>query len=154
MLNTFIVGFSNGAYMANSLLFRASYFFRAEATVAGLITEQTLTNYKPSRPTPVFHIHGTSDGSIHGVAKYRVPSADSLVNYWSHFNATTTIDTLQFTSNTIAYYHRNGENNSEVWYYKINNGSHHVWPGSGERGDIAGFNACNEIWKFFRKYIA
>ncbi len=150
--NTFIVGFSNGAYMANSLLFRASDVFRAEATVAGLVMEQTLSNYRPSRPIPVFHMHGTSDGSIHGIAEHRVPSADSLVNYWSHFNDTATSDSLQLTSNTTAYYHRNGKNNTEVWYYKINDGGH-VWPGSGERGDVAGFNACSEIWKFFRKYL-
>jgi polyhydroxybutyrate depolymerase len=149
---TYVTGFSMGGAMCNLLAFDAMDVFKAVAPVAGFISANVWSSKNPQNAIPYFVIHGTSDPivSINGYANGD-PSIQSIADYWTSQNNCTTTDTVQFNTNTTAYYNRNGTNGNEVWYYKID-GQGHAWPGSGWSGDVSGFNACDVIWNFFRKY--
>jgi poly(3-hydroxybutyrate) depolymerase len=77
------------------------------------------------------------------------PEVDSIIHFRSELNECQTIDTAEISANTMAYYHRNGIDGNEVWYYKINNHSHQ-WPG--ENNDASGIDANKVIWKIFMQY--
>jgi polyhydroxybutyrate depolymerase len=152
---TFAAGFSMGAAMCNILALDASETFKAVAPVAGFAVQYIWSEKDPQFTIPYFTIHGTADHvvSISGLLRGD-PSVENIVDYWQTMNDCTTIDTVQFTTNTTAYYYRNQENGREVWYYKIE-GQGHVFPGDPYAmlgTDVSGFNACQEIWRFFRKW--
>lgn len=158
---TFATGFSMGGSMCNLLAMDAGDIFKAVAPVAGYFEQSVwISTPGPVMPIPYFSIHGTNDSviPINGNAGSTVwkggPAIQAIVDYWETQNDCKTTDTVQFTTNTTAYYHRNGTDNHEVWYYKIG-GQGHEFPGgwnihSGT--DVSGFNACKEIWRFFRKW--
>jgi polyhydroxybutyrate depolymerase len=151
---TFATGFSMGGAMCNLLALDANDVFKAVAPVAGFVYENVWTTRNPLNAIPYFAIHGTADQvvSINGFGTTGVTSIQSITDYWSNQNNCTLTDTVQYTTNTSAYYHRNGINGNEVWFYKIS-GQDHVFPGDPKAiaYDVSGFNACTEIWKFFRK---
>lgn len=161
---TFATGFSQGGAMSNILATDAGDVFRAIAPVAGYFDKSVWeVPFTPVMKVPYFAIHGTDDPIIpingnSGFSGWQGgPPIQTIVDYWKTQNNCSTSNTVQLTSNTTAYYHKNGINNNEVWYYKIN-GQSHSWPSpansaiNGYFGDVAGFNACQEIWKFFRKW--
>ena len=76
------------------------------------------------------------------------PQVSDVVNYWAAKNNCTTVDTLFIPQRTTAFYHRNGTNNQEVWFYRLNNWGH-VWP---LRTYGTSYNASSVIWEFFSMY--
>ena len=153
---TFATGFSMGAAMCNLLALDANETFKAVAPVAGFVYQNIWSIKNPQYPIPYFTIHGTADPivSINGYGEGN-PSIQNIVDYWKTKNNCSTTDTIQLTTNTIAYYSRNVITGNEVWFYKIN-GQGHIFPGdphyTNSGIDVSGFNGCLEIWKFFRKW--
>jgi polyhydroxybutyrate depolymerase len=152
---TFVTGFSAGGAMSNLLALDAGDVFKAAAPVAGFVFQSNWNSKNPQDIVPFFAIHGTDDKfiSINGYSAGD-PSTQEIVNYWATKNNCTASDTVQYTANTTVYHYTNGTNGKEVWFYKVN-GMDHVFPGDPNTkagADISGFNACVEIWKFFRKY--
>jgi polyhydroxybutyrate depolymerase len=152
---TFATGFSMGGAMCNLLALDATEKFKAVAPVAGFAFQSIWSDKNPQYSIPYFTIHGTADQivPISGFGRSD-PSVQDIVDYWVVMNSCSTQDTVQFTENTSAYYYRNGTNGNEVWYYKIS-GQNHVFPGDPNARvgtDVSGFNACVEIWRFFKKW--
>lgn len=152
---TFVTGFSMGAAMCNILALDASETFKAVAPVAGFALQNIWSVKNPQYIIPYFTIHGTTDPTVpingYGLGS---PSVQSIVDYWQIENNCTAPETVQISSNTTAYYYRNGTNGNEVWFYRID-GQGHVFPGDPKARagtDVSGFNACIEIWRFFRKW--
>lgn len=152
---TFSCGFSNGGFMSYTLACEAPNVFRAIASVAGTMSRNTWNNCNPSEPIPVLQISGVNDelvpidGSMSSVGGWGgAPPMDTIIYYWANLNSCTTIDTVFIPSSTTAFYHRNGINDNEVWYYKIDNWGHE-WPASGNE---SGTNASEVIWEFFSRF--
>lgn len=154
---TYATGFSVGGAMCNLLALDANDTFKAVAPVAGFVSQSIWEDKNPRFYIPYFTIHGTEDQivNINGISE-NDPSVQNIVDYWRTANNCATQETVQFTTNTTAYYYRDGTLGKEVWFYKISR-LNHIWPGAGSSlnsffTDVSGFNACQEIWNFFRKW--
>lgn len=149
--NVFVTGFSMGGFMSNRLACELNSRIRAIASVSGTIGNSLSCN--PPAAIPVCHFHGTSDQTVAYTGNMYGNDAEELVNYWvTNDNCDTIpiIDSIPDTANdgkTVVHYsYLNGDNNSEVEFYKIINGAHE-WlflPNN----DIS---YTLKIWNFFRK---
>ena len=152
---TFVFGMSNGGFMSYTLACEASDVFSAIASVTGTMSGFDWNNCNPSKPIPALRIHGVDDdvvpidGSIGAWGGWGgAPHADEVVSFWANLNGTTTIDSVFLAPSTNAFYHRNGQNGNEVWYYRIDNWGHR-WPGS---SSDTGTIASEVISGFFSKF--
>jgi len=157
---TFSCGFSNGGFMSYTLSCEAPEVFNAIATVAGTMSGYTWNNRNISEPIPILHIHGIDDESVPIDGSMGpwggwggAPSMDTIIEYWVNLNNCTTTENVTVSDNTNAFYHRDGINGNEVWYYKIDNYGH-AWPSyDPENPDYnPGINASEVIWEFFEAY--
>jgi len=148
----FITGFSMGGFMSNRMACEMSGTFTAIASVSGTIGTGVSCN--PEFPIPVCHIHGTNDGTVAYTGNSYGNDAEDLVEYWRNFNncdltpTVTNLPDLAADERTVDYYYYgNGDNNTTVEFYKVNNGEHD-WMYL-PNYDIS---YTLEIWKFFRKH--
>ncbi|MCK5743000.1 MAG: T9SS type A sorting domain-containing protein [Chlorobi bacterium] len=154
--HTFVCGMSNGGFMSYTLACEASDVFSAIASVTGTMSGYTWNNCDPAKPIPILEIHGVDDetvpidGSLVSYGGWGgAPHLDKVVEFWAEKNACTISDSVFLLESTHAYYYRNGINNNEVWYHKIDNHGH-SWPG---RNSTTGTNASELIWKFFKLVV-
>ncbi|MDC0231099.1 alpha/beta hydrolase-fold protein [Aureispira] len=152
---TFACGMSNGGFMSYTLACEAPHVFSAVASVTGTMSAYDWNNCNASYPVPVLHIHGVDDnivpidGSLDTTSMWGgAPEVSDVVDYWATKNTCSTVDTLFIPQRTTAFYHRNGINNSQVWFYRLNNWGH-AWP-LPSLG--ASYNASSVIWSFFSMY--
>lgn len=161
--NTFVTGFSNGGDLCNLLASKASDIFKAAAPVAGTIMKWIADEHSSGNPIPILMINGTNDGVTlwdgdindnYGFGAYL--SAESMRDFWvEHNNCTELIEEnlpnliLDDGSSIILEKNINGSNNTEVWFYKVINGSH-SWPGHSGNMDI---DPSEEIWNFFEHFL-
>jgi polyhydroxybutyrate depolymerase len=161
--NTFATGMSNGGEMCYLLACEASDIFTAVAPVAGMMLQNIFDNCSPTRPIPIFEIHGTKDkvnrftGDIHGHDGWGAyPDIPFTIDYWAKRNKCTVAKTqilpdinTKDGSHVISEKHLNGIHGNQVWLYKIINGGHD-WPGDSGNQDI---ETSREIWSFFSQFI-
>ncbi len=167
----FVVGFSNGGYMAYTLACERPDVFRAAASVSGLMSEGTWASLNPENlspekwleyseltPIPICHIHGTADrivpidGSEYLPAFKSEVSAQDTVKFWAEINGCTIEETKNITENVTAYYYINPKNDIQVWYYEYK-GWTHFWPSKDYIVDKPSeINAQEIIWSFFSLY--
>ena len=152
---TFVFGMSNGGYMSYTLACETRNVFRGIASVTGTMSGYDWNNCSPSDPVPVLHIHGVEDrvvpidGSMSAGGGWGgAPHVDQVVSFWADLNSTTTVDSVFLAPSTYAFYYRNGQNDNEVWYHRINDWGHE-WPGP---QDHTGTIASEVIWEFFSKF--
>ncbi len=148
----FICGFSMGGFMSNKMACEMSGTFTAIASVSGTIGSGVSCN--PEFPIPVCHFHGTNDETVAYTDNSYGNDAEDLVEYWRAFNncdvtpEVTNLPDLAADGRTVDYYYYgNGDDNTTVEFYKINNGEHD-WM------YLPNFDISYtiEIWKFFRKH--
>jgi len=148
----YATGFSLGGFMCQRLACESTARFTAIASVSGTIG--TSLNCNPSGEIPVCHFHGTADGTIAYTGNMYGNDPETLVNYWVTHNGcnTTPIHTalpdIVADGRTVEHYlYPNGNNNTDVEFYKVTGGTHEwlYYPAN----DIA---YTLEIWKFFMKY--
>jgi len=148
----FITGFSMGGFMSNRMACEMSGAFTAIASVSGTIG--TAVSCNPEFPIPVCHIHGTNDATVEYTGNSYGNDAEDLVEYWRDFNncdltpEVTNLPDLAADGRTVDYYYYgNGDDNTTVEFYKVNNGEHD-WM------YLPDFDISYtiEIWKFFRKH--
>lgn len=168
----FATGFSNGGYMSYALACERPDVFRAVAPVSALMSGQLWNSYnmdnltaddwlgvQVNTPIPVCHIHGAQDDLIGIDATFRDdyiekiwgggPSAQSTVEFWADINQCSEKETIKITKNVTKQIFTNPRNDTQVWYYRIENMSH-SWPTMMFDGmDIEG---SHEIWDFFSMY--
>jgi polyhydroxybutyrate depolymerase len=62
--DVFISGFSNGGFMAYTLLCETNNLFKAIAPVSGLMSSETAASCEAPDPVNILHIHGTADAVV------------------------------------------------------------------------------------------
>ncbi|MES2555788.1 MAG: T9SS type A sorting domain-containing protein [Bacteroidota bacterium] len=145
-------GFSMGGFMTNRLAMELNERITAFASVSGTFGFG-LPSYVPDNNVSIVHFHGTVDGTVPFAGNASGISADSLVNFWvSNDQCDITpqhivIPDSQSDGYTVDHYiYSNGQENSEVEFFKVT-GADHVW--LGPSNDIS---YTPEIWKFFNKH--
>jgi len=82
----YIIGLSNGAFMAHRMACDAADFVSAIVSLGGATFKDT-TRCNPTRPVSILHIHGTDDKTVsfNGMTTFApgpVPSAPETFNTW------------------------------------------------------------------------
>jgi polyhydroxybutyrate depolymerase len=154
-------GMSNGGFMSYDLACFLNHKIAAIASVTGTMIHSRKNNCLPERPTPILHIHGTSDATVPYNGSTSFVSVQNLVNHWVGINNCNTepiIDSIPNVVTTdgctaVRYIYENGNNESVVELYKIVSGGH-TWPGSSFVTGVTNqdFSASEVIWNFFSKF--
>ena len=138
----FATGMSNGADMSYLLACQASDIFRAVAPIAGVMMKETFDTCSPSRPLPLFEVHGTNDevslfnGDMENSGGWG-PYLDlpATIAFWVELNGLTLKQSSNLPNNAAndsshiifdRYWSEIQDN--EVWFYRVVDGGHH-WPG-------------------------
>ena len=141
-------GYSNGGMMAYGLANYKSNLITAVASVSGAMLDCAGTI---SRPVPVIHLHGTSDGVIPFNGSSEYSSVQSTLDYWINFNNTSVnpvISTYSDQGMSIEHYlYNDGDDNISVEHYKYVQGGHE-WFNSSFQGQ----NTSELVWNFLSKY--
>jgi polyhydroxybutyrate depolymerase len=149
----YATGLSNGAFMSQRLACEDAGRIAAIAPVAGVVGTPTCT---PSRPVPVFEIHGTSDPLIpfNGGGVNGNESVPTTINRWvtaNHCSAQTTT-TYQHGDATCVT-HGGCTDGADVTLCTIDGGGHQ-WPGGDSIGALLGKKSddllsTDAMWTFF-----
>ena len=159
--NTFFSGMSNGGEMCYIMAMQHPEAFTAYASVAGLTMEWVYRSMSPKMAVPLMEIHGTADKTSLwegdpdnncGWGEYiSVPLA---VGVWTAEAKCTHTETVELpVRNNKVLMHRHlggspaweGGPEIEVRLYEVVGGKH-----SWAHKDM---DTCEEIWKFFSKYL-
>ena len=155
--NVFCTGMSNGGDMCYLLASRRPELFAALGPVAGFMSVEILRRDDNPHPVPLFEIHGTEDRTTRwegdlenrdGWGAYLpIPMA---VGYWAAKAKCLRVqrDTLPAAENgrqVIAHRYTEGTDGCEVWLYETVGGTH-SWHDTG-------VDTCEELWRFFSRYI-
>jgi polyhydroxybutyrate depolymerase len=163
----YATGMSNGAMMCYRLAAELSDRIAAIAPVAGTMAIET---FRPRRPVPVLHFHGTKDGLVlFGGPDERIPknlkflSVDASIRAWAEADGcpeTPAVfevpDLVEDGTRVLRKSYGPGRGGSEVILYIIEGGGH-TWPGREPRIPYLGRStrdiAANDlIWEFFQKH--
>ena len=159
--NTFLTGMSNGGEMCYLMAYLKPDFFAAIAPIAGLTLVWMDKELQSKGPVPLMEVHGTSDKTSAWAgdpenkggwgAYLSVPMA---VAKWAVEAKCTheVTETLPKKRNEVVL-HRycggepawKGGPETEVWLYEVIGGKH-SWA-------EADMDTCEEIWRFFSKYL-
>lgn len=147
-------GFSMGGFMTQRLACEANLKFAAFASVAGT-QGSGLSACSPGRAIPVAHFHGTADSTVLYSGNVYGNDAEPLVDFWVQNNQCdsspqyTAFPDLVNDGFTVDHYlYPNGQNQSTVEFYKINNAPHSwLFPPAND------ISYTLEIWKFFNKHL-
>ena len=144
-------GYSNGAFFTYALACYHGDKIAAVGSVAGTMMEETYNNCRPSHPTAMINIHGTSDAIVPYGGARGLKSIDDVLAYWTDFNntgATPTVNRVTDGATTIERHaFTEGNRNTSVEHYKVINGGH-VWFDI----DYDGATTSALIWNFVSRY--
>ena len=159
---TFATGYSNGGMMSYGLAHHRSELIAGVASVSGVMLDCTGT---PRKPTPVLHLHGTSDAIVPYNGNDSFESAQSVLDYWIDFNQTSdtpviTVDNSNSSGISVEHYlyttdtgnstspNANPANTHDVTveHYKYVGGGHNWF-----RETFEGKDASALIWEFFSR---
>ena len=138
----FAAGMSNGADMSYLLACQASDIFRAVAPIAGVMMKETFDTCSPSRPLPLFEVHGTNDevslfnGDMENSGGWGpYPDLPATIAFWVELNGLTLKQSSNLpnsaandTSHIVFDRYWSETQDNEVWFYRVVDGGHH-WPG-------------------------
>jgi polyhydroxybutyrate depolymerase len=163
----YATGMSNGAMMCYRLAAELSDKIAAIAAIAGTMA---IDDFRPRRPVPVLHFHGTKDGLVlFGGPDERTPknirfqSVEATIRAWVKANGCSEIPAATrlpgLTRDGLAIRKQAygpGKEGSEVILYVIEGGGH-TWPGQDPRFFFLGkstkdISANDLIWDFFQKH--
>lgn len=157
----FSVGMSNGGYMSYELACALGEKITAVGSVTGSMPINRPATCNPIKPTPIIQIHGTQDLTVPYNGNANSVSMSTLIDYWVEENNCNTAAIFTAIPNTNTtdqstvehYLYTDGDNASQVSFFKVINGGH-TWPGSAFSIGVTNqdINASVEIWKFFQQY--
>jgi polyhydroxybutyrate depolymerase len=164
----YVTGFCNGAALTHRIGAELSPVIAAIAPVAGTIggkiTEDTplWTIPPPENPVSVIIFHGKKDEYVpyegatdkeKGV--YSILSVEESVSFWVTHNKCSATPEIEKTNTITIETYTNGEDNTEVVVYTLENGGH-AWPGGNKftGGDepTTEISATDIIWEFFEDH--
>jgi polyhydroxybutyrate depolymerase len=139
----YVMGLSNGGYLAHRMACELTDRIAATGAVAGLLQ---LSTCAPTRPMPVFLVHGTSDTLV------SYDWVDETVDYWRITNHCTTMTTSYQNGAATCVTHGGCNGGADVVLCTIAGGGHQ-WPG-GETVPFLGTKsddviATDALWDFF-----
>lgn len=149
----FAMGLSNGGFMAHRLACELSDRIAAIGAVAGVVGISSCT---PSRPVPVFQVHGTSDFVVPyngGGFNDNEPVA-TTIDRWKTTNGCTGAPTTTYQQGDASCStYATCTDNANVTLCTIEGGGHQ-WPGGESIGSINGkksdnLDATSAMWMFF-----
>ncbi len=175
--NIFVCGISNGGFMAQRLAFELSEKIKGIGVVAAnLSIVQSQKDY-PQHPVSVIFINGTDDpivpyqgGPVTVLRQNRgeiLSVAETIgvwkqINHCSHITEKVNLPDINKKDGCTAektVYENPANPNQKVVEIKIQGGGH-TWPGTRQnipKGLVGNtnrdFNACDEIWSFFKSLI-
>lgn len=156
------VGMSNGSFLSYYLACRSDRF-AAVGGVTGSMSASMYNSCVPAYPTPVIHVHGTSDPTNPYNGTSSMTAIEDLIEFWVNQNncnttpQVTAVPNINTSDGATAerYLYTGGTNGHTVEHFKVIGGEH-TWPGSPMPGssDITcmDFDARVEIWRFFNQY--
>lgn len=156
------VGMSNGSFLSYYLACRSDRF-AAVGGVTGSMSTSMYNSCVPAYPTPVIHVHGTSDPTNPYNGTSSMTSIEDLIEFWvnqNNCNITPQVTAVPNTNTSDGataerYLYTGGINGHTVEHFKVTGGEH-TWPGSPMPGssDVTcmDFDARVEIWRFFSQY--
>lgn len=164
----YATGYSFGGIMSQYLACTLNDRIAAVASVSASFLEDERFNCTPNRPVPALHIHGTEDNIVPFDGMFNAASADSTIQFWlinnrcSMESSTTNFeDAYTSDSSTVTrIVYENCDNETEVWFYRIDGGGH-TWPGGAPVPPELEFlfgnvnrdiSASSEIWNFFNRF--
>lgn len=139
----YVMGLSNGGYLSHRVGCELANRIAAIGPVAGLLSLQTCA---PSRPMPVWLVHGTDDQIV---GYNYVPAT---VSFWKTKNGCTSMATTYQKGDATCVTHGGCTNGADVVVCTIQGGGHQ-WPGGealpfmGKKSDD--IIATDAIWEFF-----
>src|SRR6218665_1740028 len=155
-------GMSNGGFMTYYLACQTTRF-AAIGSVTGSMGTAMYTTCAPSHPTPLIHIHGTSDPLNPYAGNSTSKSIPDVVRFWVDQNSCDTTPVITPVADIDAgdnataerYVYSGGINGHTVEHFKVTDGGH-TWPGSYVFTLLGhtcmDFSASKEIWRFFSQY--
>lgn len=153
----FLVGFSNGAMMAQEAAAKLNDKIAAVASVSGgMLRKQD----KPKGDMNALLIHGSNDEVIPAsggmlvnlVGAPRVLSALKAFEVWADANGLTSFAHKSPGEPIQTYSAIDTASGREVTFYNLKDGSHD-WPGSPDSTTAPSkFNATDEIWNFLNRH--
>lgn len=139
----YVMGLSNGGYMANRLACEHGDVIAAIGSVAGGLSLQTCA---PARAMPIFSVHGTGDQLV------SYTFAQQTTDYWKAKNKCTSMSTTYQQGDATCVTHTSCTAGADVVLCTITEGGHQ-WPGGeelpflGKKSD--NLIATDAIWDFF-----
>lgn len=170
----FVTGISNGGLMAYRLACELPDMIAGVASVTASFPEDVLPECQSVEGISLLMMNGTDDpllpydgGMIvaYGIERGKVISTEATIEHWLkqnecglHSEKDLLPDTAQRDQTTVTRYNYTGcDSGVKIELYRIEGGGH-TWPGGRQylREDRIGktsrdINACNEIWKFFKR---
>ncbi len=149
----YAIGLSNGGYLAHRLGCELSDRIAAIGSVSGVMG---IASCSPSRPVPVFHVHGTSDfivpydgGGFNGSI-----GAEETIADWAARNHCSGAPTTSYDHGDAKCVRHSGcDAGADVVLCTIDGGGHQ-WPGGESSGAFNGMlsndlDATEAAWEFF-----
>ena len=159
--NTFLTGMSNGGEMCYQMAAQRPDAFAAYAPIAGLTMEWSYKKNPHKKAVPLMEVHGTMDktSNWHGDLKNEggwgeyisVPMAVGVWAAKARCTHTETTELPKMRNKVILHRHMGGTPawkggpEVEVRLYEIVDGKH--------KWGLEDMDTCEEIWKFFSKYL-
>lgn len=164
LARVYSTGMSNGGFMSYRLACELSDRIAAIASVTGAMPLAMLDNCASARKIPILEIHGTADAVVpYGGTPLFTLGTEAGIDWWlEHNNCTnsaliTEIEDIDMADGSTAtsYKYQNCATNTQVWLFKVENGSH-TWPGAfalpGAGSTNQDFSASEVIWEFFSQF--
>jgi polyhydroxybutyrate depolymerase len=156
----FVVGMSNGAFMANRYACERADRVVGIGLVAGTMSPELQQSCRPSRPVRVIDFHGTADPLVPigggAVAENRgsAISVDAMMQTWVSLNGCTKTPAVRVAAPvTITRWGCA----PTIVAYRIE-GAGHVWPGGGQYAPVRvigratdALDASSVMWDFFQR---
>lgn len=142
----FMMGLSNGGYLSYRAACELADRVAAIGSVAGLLS---MPSCNPSRPVPVFQVHGTSDNIV------QYAWASSTIDFFKSNNGCTTSQNT-FTNGSVSCTTHGGcTANADVTMCTVQGGGHQ-WPGGTTipflGNNTNDLNATDALWTFFQAH--
>ncbi len=147
---TFISGYSNGGFMSYEMIVQRPGIFKAAASIQGTMSLETWNNRSLAAPISILQLSGGLDRTvpIHGLLSTfggwgGAPPILDIMEFWAELNQSDTQELTEIGDTKITKY-SNSENDTEVWYYLLENLEHNI-----PRGEDYNVDAPSLIWEFF-----
>ena len=159
----FSMGMSQGGFMSYKLTCEFPYEISGIASVTGNMITPWQSSCAGTDPTPVMQFHGTADAVVPYNGTFGIPPIEETMTWWANendCNAAPSFTAIPDTdpndgSTAEEYLYGDCDEESNVVFYKIINGSH-TWPGAFPIPEFGVTNqdvhASSTIAEFFSNY--